>query len=159
PARRSHDEQRGHDEGEQQMLEHVRAEQERIAQVVQWTVERQEHHDHANGKERRLRAPERRDRRVRGGRSTGTKALSRAPDVQRDEQGQSNHRAPVHGKTTQRNGRARVKQRERECMRHDYLVSVSFEKRNMSAMIVLIATISGPVNSARNRRWSYLRCM
>lgn len=32
-------------------------------------------------------------------------------------------------------------------------------KRNINATIVIIATNSGPVNSARNSLWSYLRCM
>ncbi len=58
PAGRAHNEQRRNGEAEQQVLHHVRAEQIRVAQVVQWPVQRAENHQQAAEERDLLRPPD-----------------------------------------------------------------------------------------------------
>src|SRR5215468_4473057 len=126
------------------MLQHVRAEQIRVAQVVEPAVERKEHQH-----EREVPPETLRGARLRN-------AFQPCPAlVQRCQPHDADDRARMHGETARAQSRADVQQREP----HGGHLPENLWKRKSNATIVDIAMMSGPVKSDLKILWSYLRCM
>ncbi len=111
PSGRSGDQQRRKQQCEQQVLHHVGAEQVVVAQIVQRTVQRGEHHEQA-GEERELLSA-RRCARLGGARC--------APEIQCGESRDADYRAPVNRPARPPDLRDRVEGQQQQQVIHRVL--------------------------------------
>ena len=145
PARHARQQQRRNGQREKKVLDHVRAEEIVVAQVVQRTIERDEHQEQPGQKVDLL-----------AGGGVAVEVL-RAPHVYRAQRCDADDRTRVNRPSRPGEIDDGMQQRQDQ---HAYMILMyRCPNRNISASSVSEAMSSGPVNSTRNSRWSYLRCM